>query len=137
MKQRTALLFTWAWWLLIGILMVSKGIRLSPPEELKQGVIFGFLLGFFIHFLILRKSNRKLIAHVRGLQTPIKFRSLYPKSVFINLFALYLLGTLANFFPLSIRDLAVIDFAIGISVLNGAADFVTDALFAKKKVFKP
>lgn len=122
--------------MLAGILLISKGFNYYSAQNFKALFIAGYILGNMKYFFVLRRSTKSLISHIRELQLPIKLWQAYPLKVFIFMVFMPLLGYLMKYIPLGMQERAVIDFTIGIALINGATDFLREAIFAKKKIFK-
>ncbi len=122
MQQRTWIYLSGILWMLIGVWLLYKGLRiLSLPfirESATWWIAAGLLVGFLKGRFVLSKTVRRISGRIAALPLPIRFASVYPKSYWILLGSMMLLGMLFRFLPLEWRGVA--DVAVGSALMNGA-----------------
>jgi len=106
-------------WAIAGILLLYKGAKILSNEEsgslwLAAAVFLGFLKGRFI----LSKTVQRISNRIFSLPLPIRWVDAYPKSYWLLISCMMLLGLLMRLVPSLWHGF--IDVAIGSALLYGA-----------------
>jgi len=109
-------------WLLIGTWLLYKGLRLlslsADRSEASWWMAAGLLVGFVKGRFVLSRTVKRIAGRIDALSEPIRFTQIYPKSYWLILGSMSLLGFVLRFFPVDWR--AFIDVAVGSALINGA-----------------
>ncbi len=122
MKKKTAIFLSGAVWAVVGVWLLYKGLRLlSLSVDREAGswwMAGGLLVGFIKGRFVLAKTVKRIAGRIDSLSEPIQLKTLYPKSYWLLLGSMSLLGFVLQFFPIDWR--AFIDVAVGSALINGA-----------------
>ncbi len=149
-SHRTWIVISGLIWCAAGILLLIKGLTYivtaaSSPEgthplfsaivdltgTVEQAALFlislGLLVGFIKGRYVLAKTVRRITNRILALSTPIHWKDVYPKSYFILLFSMMLMGMLFRWLPIGFVIKGFIDVAIGSALINGALLYFREA----------
>ena len=148
---RTAILFSGLLWLMIGILLLTKGINylvLAGNAHLSGGasgfsllkcidffaksseqsatilVCVALVLGFFKGRVVMKKAVIRVVRRIRSLPAPIPLTALYSKGYLFLIGGMALLGIAFKYLPLPMDIKGFVDFAVGVALINGAMLYV-------------
>lgn len=124
-------------WGMIGLRLLSKGMMyfslahqsgdyfVSVSSPLKENLFsiwisISLLLGWIKGKFILTKSVDRMVRHIVSFDEPLKWKSLFPKSFFMVMFAMMLLGLSLKHLPLSDYIKGGMDTTIATALLYGA-----------------
>lgn len=141
-KHRTVFLLSGMLWLMVGIFLLSLGLRfllssLNPLEmptsfsvlaffgkDKQNGAFFlitiGLLLGFLKGKYILSKTVAREVKRVSALPNPTTIKNIYSKKYYILLASMMGLGFLMRHLPISLDTRGFVDITIGAALINGA-----------------
>lgn len=131
-------------WLSIGIMLLSMGINFIVEAILKESALvtnrpiinffasfageldtaaiiliaMGLLVGFIKGRVILSKTVARTVERTLAMPNPAPLSQIYPKSYYILLGSMVLIGFIVKFFPFDVRGF--VDVAIGSALINGA-----------------
>lgn len=129
------ILFSGAVWLGIGVMLLKKGLDLiilaaqDPAyastllghEQIALGLIVaGLFLGFLKGRFVLRKSVDRITQHICSFPTPVAFKNIYPKSYYLLLGSMVLLGLAFKWLPIYPELRGFVDVTIGSALINGS-----------------
>jgi hypothetical protein len=121
MTHRTWILFSGCLWLLMGLWLLSKGLRLIPDSF---GLIaLGLMIGFFKGRFVLSKTVQRVVNHILAQPLPVRFKDAYGKAYWLVIGFMMSLGMVLRFIPNDVRG--VIDVAVGFALINGAMLYFT------------
>ncbi|MCI5052884.1 MAG: hypothetical protein MRY21_07110 [Simkaniaceae bacterium] len=144
-----ALVLSGSIWLSIGIMLLSKGLKLAVGMPMATGPLMDFLVSFspavenrallivcfglFIGYVkgryVLKKTVKQVTDHILTLPLPLDVKRLYKPRFFIIIGAMVVLGQLMRFVPNDIRGL--VDIAVGSALINGAMLYYRNAVFLR------
>jgi len=147
-KHSLLIFLAGALWLIIGIFLMTLGIRfllnqfhaLLPPSHFsllqflqlfvssKQQALGTVLtLALFIGYLkgrfALTRSVERQVKRISELPEPASLAYLYSKGYYFLIGGMILLGMLIRFLPIALDTRGAIDVAIGFALINGAAQY--------------
>ena len=147
LSARTAILFSGALWLVIGILLLSKGMKYlvvagnahlngtlqgfsllkeinrfidNPERSAFILVAVALALGFVKGRTVMRKAMNRVVARIHSFPKKIPISALYTKGYLFLIAGMAMLGISFKFLPLPIDVKGFIDFTIGTALINGA-----------------
>ena len=150
-SHRTWIVISGLIWCAVGVLLLVKGLfyivnsAASPAIEssvlnaiitltgtAEQAALFlisfGLLLGFIKGRYVLVKTVRKIVNRILSMNVQIHWRDVYPKSYFIILFTMMLMGMMFRWLPISLVIKGFIDVTIGSALINGAFLYFREAI---------
>ncbi len=90
-------------------------------EQIALGLIaVALLLGFLKGRFVLRKTVERIVKHICSFPTPVAFKNIYPKSYYLLLGSMVLLGLALKWVPIYPEIRGFIDVAIGSALINGS-----------------
>lgn len=158
--HRFAIILSGLIWMIVGIFLLHKGLNylvaagqdifngshkgfslillLTPlVGNLEKGAItllcIGLILGFLKGRIILKKSVNRIVHRICTLPSPLPITKLYPKGYYFLLLSMMLLGIAFKYLPLPLDVKGLIDFAVGVALINGTILYL-QAAFTLKKV---
>lgn len=152
LSYRTSILFSGCLWLVVGVFLLSKGLGFVILAE-KEGILkslslfigsqekaalfvisSALLVGFIKGRFILSKTVKRIVTRIYGLPSPVVLKDLYPKSYYLLLGAMVLLGFVMRWLPIGAGVRGFIDIAIGSALINGAILYFKAAFFPVKTI---
>ncbi|MDE3046378.1 MAG: hypothetical protein KGJ02_07025 [Verrucomicrobiota bacterium] len=116
-------------WALAGFSLLYKGLSILgkqvDPNTASWWMAAGLLVGFIKGRFVLAKTVRRMCQRIASLAVPISVKDVYPKSYWILLGSMMLLGFALRLVPLEWRGF--IDVAVGSALLHGALLYVKAA----------
>lgn len=145
-RQRTGVFLSGTLWLIVGFMLMLKGIRLlmairsDPTLSLENFslvklflplaghveqvvlclVVLGLVLGTLKGRTVLTKAAHKMMAHIRQLPEPLPLRRLYPVRYYVLLGCMMSLGVIRRLTGIGDDVGGVVDLAIGCALIQGA-----------------
>ena len=155
-SHRTLIFFSGFIWLGVGILLLSKGLRLivtaayeigggsslfhrlsSFLGNVQQAALFvislALLMGFIKGRFILSKTVARVVARIFTLPSPVEMKKIYTKNYYILLGAMVCLGMVMRGLSLSSDIRGFIDVTIGSALVNGAILYFRSAFIQREK----
>lgn len=131
-------------WLSIGFMLLSMGINFIVESILKENgrlasrpvldffatfsgeletaaiilIAMGLLVGFLKGRVILSKTVARTVERTLAMPNPAPLSQIYPRSYYILLGSMILIGFVVKFLPFDVRGF--VDVAIGSALINGA-----------------
>ena len=150
-----AIVFSGATWLVIGLLLIIKGLNLivlgaqdpaasvawiptfaSLTGGLEQGALLLISIGLFVGFIkgrtVLAKTVKRMVERIHSMPQPIKMSQLYTARYCLLILLMMGLGISIRWMSLPVDVHGVIDVAIGSALINGALIYFRYALALKK-----
>lgn len=120
LTHRTVIRFTGVIWMLIGIMLTSKGVQLKPSWII---VVLAGSIGCFKGCFVLQKTAMRISTRIMSLPLPLSLKTIYPPLYWLLMLSMMSLGMLLNVLhtPPTLR--ALIDIAVGYALFLGAVQF--------------
>lgn len=154
MKKATSWIFiSGLFWLVVGFVLLSKGITLlvyslnsvstpflclfSPLASSQEsavlilislGLFFGYIKGRFV----LLRTVKRVVERILSLAPPIKLKEVYTKNYLLLLLGMILLGISIRFMPISQDIKGFMYLTIGSALINGALLYFRFAFACRK-----
>jgi uncharacterized membrane protein len=157
-RHRTILFLSGTVWLLVGIFLLTLGLRfltmaltlahsLAPSPHFSFLTLFkahkenaviilvtlGLIIGYFKGKYVLSKSAIREVQRLSSFPDPTSLKNIYSKRYYILLASMMLLGMIMRYLPISLDMRGFIDVAIGSALINGSRFYFSSSL---KKVQK-
>lgn len=142
MKYRGWIAFSGLVWLVIGTMLLYKGLNFigdgtvkANPELQKFATLligFGLLIGFLKGRFVLSKTVRRVVTRIISLPLPIRAKDVYPRSYYLLILGMMALGWGFRFLPIAVEWRGMIDVAIGSALINGGMLYLRAARFYDK-----
>jgi len=123
MDQRGWIYLSGALWFVIGLFLMYKGLFFisSASGHVNNWIIFfALMIGFLKGRFVLVKTVQKVVLRIRSLPSPIRFSQVYPKSYWILIGSMMMLGMALRYLPIPISVRGFVDLAIGSALMNGS-----------------
>lgn len=123
MKQRSWIIFSGAVWILIGFMLMYKGLQflsLAQTEHKTLYMAIGLMIGFLKGRFVLVKTVRRVVMRIASLPSPIRYKDVYAPSYYFLILGMMGLGMLLKFLPIGMEIRGMIDVAVGSALMNGA-----------------
>ena len=140
-------------WLLIGAMLLFKGLRYAITSVLEMpallswlsnhlgtvqnGILFiiaaGLVLGYCKGRFILIKTVRRVVRNIVLQPTPLHLRNLYTSKYLVLILSMILLGLTLRFLPIGADIRGLIDITIGSALVNGALIYFRLAIALKRE----
>lgn len=142
MSKKIAIIFSGFLWMVIGVMLLSKGLRLIVGEAaLSQDkqqtalllISIGLLIGFIKGRFILSKTVKRVVERILSLPLPLPLAKIYDRKYLILLASMMTLGMTLKFLPISANVLGTIDVVIGSALINGALIYLRYTIALKTK----
>ncbi len=122
MKHKFWITFSGSLWAFAGVMLLRKGLHLLNELADKQQATWliaaALLVGFVKGRFVLAKTVVRITNHIASLPLPISFWTVYPKSYWLLLSSMMVIGFALRLVPIEWRGF--IDVAIGSALINGA-----------------
>lgn len=154
LSPTAAIISSGAFWLIIGLFLLIKGLNLivlathaqhfavkaaliphlaSWVGGIEQGALvliaFGLLIGLVKGRFVLAKTVKRVVAHILSLAPAIKLNEIYTTRYLLLIACMVMLGVGIRFLGLPADIHGLIDVAIGSALINGAMVYFRFALF--------
>lgn len=116
--------------------LLLKGSQVVDEEIVIGVIIVSLVVGTLKYVWIIRRASQRLIKHIRSQNEPIALKNVYPVRVYPVIVIMIAIGPIIKYSGIPSDAVAVIDFIVAVALLNGASDFLREALFPKKIIFK-
>lgn len=148
MKHRGWIVLSGIFWLLMGGMLLRKGLSFlvqgvltphslcdrfqgifgSPSQTGTALLVIALVIGFLKGRLVLSKTVAKMVQRILSLELPIRFVDVYPRSYWFLIGGMMSLGVILRFgfIPIDLRGM--IDVAVGSALLNGSLLYFRAAL---------
>lgn len=123
MKHRGWIIFSGSVWVVIGLLLLYKGLQflqLAQTERKSLYMAIGLMIGFLKGRFLLVRSVQRVVRRIISLPEPIRLKDVYAPSYFLLVLAMMGLGILLKFLPIQFEVRGLIDVAVGSALTNGA-----------------
>ncbi|MFS8563267.1 MAG: hypothetical protein LVR00_02625 [Rhabdochlamydiaceae bacterium] len=150
-SHRTWIIISGLIWCAVGVLLLIKGLTYivmaaAAPEgshplfssiaaftgTVEQAALFlislGLLVGFIKGRYVLSKTVSRITKRILSLNDPIDWKDVYPKSYYILIFSMMLIGVLFKWLPIGFAIKGFVDVAIGSALINGALLYFRKAM---------
>lgn len=161
-SHRQAILFSGLVWLLVGVLLIYKGLNYmvmtgdhiithyveglplirffsSFSKDLNQAALFfictSLLLGYLKGRFALKKSVYRVVSRITSFPSPVPLNKIYSLGYLLLLCSMMGIGMGFKYLPLSIDIKGFVDFTIGAALINGAMLYIREAIKVGKKSF--
>ena len=125
MSKKAWISFSGLLWIVVGCLLLYKGLRIlcdgvdtQRADRASWLIAIGLFVGFIKGRFALAKTVRRLVLRIESLDMPIRMQDVYPKSYWILLSSMMAIGFLLRYIPLEWRG--CIDVAVGSALIHGA-----------------
>ena len=136
MRQKYILTFTWIFWTFAAASLWIKGFNSLTAEMAFSVAFVSVIIGTLKYLLVIRRASDRLINHIRSQNEPIPFKKIYPPRIYPIMALMVVIGPIIKHIGLPSNIKALIDLTVGIALFNGASDFLKEAAFPKKIIFK-
>lgn len=160
LTARKAILFSGILWMVIGILLLFKGISYlslagnavisgthqgfslikkiteytkSPEQSALIIICIALFIGFFKGRVVFKRTVNRVTARIRSQKEPISFRKIYSIGYVILIIGMMGLGMVFKYLPLPLDVKGLLDFAIGFALINGALLYFRAAFASPKE----
>lgn len=157
---RRATILSGALWLAIGINLLLKGTHYlskaasavisgthlefslikklteytkNPQQSVLILICFALIVGFFKGRVVFKRTVKRVVARIRDHAPTISLFRIYSKKFLLLILGMMGLGMTLKYLPLPDDVKGLIDFAVGVALINGATLYFREAFLEQKK----